>query len=210
VTRVLGAVFSEAEIADENLSSLGYGLFDALYLSRSERALVRCGDFLSMLLHRNIVCGASLALRATWKDRVLPFPDGVVHDEWIALVTAAHDSLRFIPLPLIRYRQHSSNQLGLPRITPLQRFVTLFRSRRPLVEGITRIRDLYEPLSKAGVRSDALDKVKLRIAHLERRLSMGNSRLMRLPAIAREIVNGGYARYSSGWRSAVRDLVAPM
>jgi glycosyltransferase involved in cell wall biosynthesis len=207
----VAAVFSDAEIVDDSLDPLGYRLFDGLYVTKTERALTNSGNVFPVLLRRNIVCGATLALRATWKDRVLPFPDGVVHDEWIALITAAHNSLRFISAPLIRYRQHSANQLGLPRFTRVQRFVNLFQPRRPVVEGmLEHMRELYDRLSGAGGPSNALDEVERKISHLESRLSLSKGRLMRLRSIGKEIANGGYARYSSGWRTVVRDLVSPM
>jgi len=207
-----GAVFSDADIVDENLDSLGYRLLDALRVNDEERAFVRSGRIFPVLLRRNIVCGATFAIRANWRDRVLPIPDGIVlHDEWIALVLAAHNGIRFIPDPLIRYRQHAANQIGLRRLYWRDQFRSLLRSRRPDSERLMKLmRSLHERLSTTGAPADALHEVEEKLVHVQRRLSMRGGRLMRVPTVTRELIRGRYSRYASGWRSALRDLVAPM
>ena len=50
--------------------------------------------------------------RATLRDRCLPIGAGWIHDEWIAMIVAAFGDLRPIDQPLIRYRIHSSQQVG--------------------------------------------------------------------------------------------------
>ncbi len=200
-----GAVFSDAEIVDANLEPLGYGLFDVLRVSESELGSVRAGRALPVLLRRNIVSGATLALRGTWKEHVLPLPGSVVHDEWVALCVAARGGLRLVPERLIRYRQHSSNQIGARRWSIAERLDSLFRSRR------TENRRLLAMMQKLRERVGAGSAdIEGKISHLEQRVSLPNSRFARLPAVAAEFVSGRYSRHSWGWRTVVRDLVSPM
>lgn len=198
------AVFSDADIVDDDLKLLGYGLLDVLRVSGAERAAARAGRLLPVLLRRNIVAGAALAFRASWKDRLLPMPEGAVHDEWIALAAAAHGALRFVPERLIRYRQHAANEIGARRWNLAGHFRSPQPPRRTenrrLLALMNRLRECLAG-SDPGIHG--------KISHLERRVALPEPRLLRLPAIAGEFFNGGYASYSSGWRTAVRDLVSP-
>lgn len=207
----LGGVFSDAQVVDEALKPMGYGLMDALNVSRTERAAAAAGRSFPVLLRRNIVAGATLAFGARWKERILPLPDGAVHDEWIALVIAAHEALRFIPERLVSYRQHAANQIGARRLSIGERLASLQKPRRAENRRVMALmRNLHARLSAAGTAEAALRRVEAKIAHLERRVSLPESRLMRLAAIVPEIVNRHYSSYSSGWRTAVRDLLSPM
>lgn len=198
------AVFSDAEIVDEQLQPLGHGLLDVLRVSGAEREAAHAGRLLPVLLRRNVVAGATLAFRASWKERVLPMPQGVVHDEWIALLAAAEGALRFAPERLVLYRQHGGNQIGARRWSPGEHLRTA-QVRRRDVSG--RLLALMSRLRERIGRSEP--GIDGKIAHLERRVALPQPRLLRLPAIAAEFMHGGYARYSSGWRTALRDLVLP-
>ena len=199
-----GAVFSDADIVDEALVPLGCGLLDVLRVGADEREAALAGRLLPVLLRRNIVAGATLAIRASWRQRVLPMPDSVVHDEWIALLAAAEDALRFVPERLILYRQHGGNQIGARRWS-LSEHLRVPQPRRRDVNRrlLALMKGLRERLGHSEFSIDA------KIAHLERRVALPELRLLRLPAVAVELARGRYARYSSGWRTAVRDLVSP-
>ena len=206
-----GAIFSDAEIVDVDLNDLGYTLFDALMVSNAERLEVRLGNVLPALLRRNVVCGATLAIRASWKQRALPFPDGVMHDEWISLVVGAHAAVRFVPQTLIKYRQHGENQIGLPTGT-WRRRVRRFMSHEAEAHTrrLTVMRSLHERLRNVRAPEPALDAIQEKIAHMERRLRSSRSFRHRIGLIARELTNGRYSRYSFGWISAAQDLIRPM
>ena len=206
-----GAVFSDAQIVGENLEDLGYTLLDAVMVNEAERRAALAGQLFPVLLRRNIVCGATMAIRGTWKQHVLPFPDDVVHDEWMSLVIAAHAAARFVPETLIRYRQHSANKIGLP-VANWHRRVRRFMS--PQAEAHTRrlalMENLQQHLVQTGAPSSALDEVRGKIEHMRRRLCWPQSSLSRVGSIARELISGQYSRYSFGWISAAQDLIRPM
>jgi glycosyltransferase involved in cell wall biosynthesis len=199
--------FSDAEIVDENMNALGYGLLDALEVSDGDKALARSGALLPVLLRRNIVAGATLAFRSAWRDRILPIPEGAIHDEWIALVLAAYGVLRFVPQPLIQYRQHGSNQIGGRRRSFSWIARSLLRSRRTENERQLAVaQNLRERLSLADLPGSAKPSVHEKIAHLQRRSMLPQARIRRAPTIVAEVLSGRYARYSSGWRSLAQDL----
>jgi hypothetical protein len=205
------AVFSDADLVDESLSFMGRTLLDALTLDGAERHSVRSGLPFRVLIRRNIVCGATVAFRAEWKAQLLPIPKNALHDEWIGLVTAAHHALRFIPEPLIRYRQHTANEIGLRSRRWQQRMHALFRPQRADVERLLELMAVLEQrLTATGAGAAALRGVQAKRAHLQRRLALPASRPLRVGAVLRELTGGQYSRFGAGWRTALRDLLVPM
>ena len=70
--------------------------------------------------------------------------------------------------------------------------------------------ELAQRLVASGAPTDTLSAVAQKAEHLKCRVALPKSRLLRAPEVLSEIVNGRYSRYSSGWRTVVRDLVSPM
>jgi hypothetical protein len=66
------------------------------------------------LLHQYLVTGATMAFRSRLRHLVLPIPGHTIlqHDAWIALIIAAAAPVVFLDEPLIKYRQHYSQQIG--------------------------------------------------------------------------------------------------
>jgi glycosyltransferase involved in cell wall biosynthesis len=69
------------------------------------------------LLFRNSVTGCSSLFRTGLLNSALPFasqkrPYFYHHDQWIALVASLRGTIRVIPEPLVRYRQHGGNVVG--------------------------------------------------------------------------------------------------
>lgn len=59
----------------------------------------------------NVVQGCACALRRELFEQAQPFPKAACHDEWLALVAIASDSLLLVDMPLLEYRQ-GNNQIG--------------------------------------------------------------------------------------------------
>ena len=72
---------------------------------------------LDLANNRNKVTGATAALRHELLEDCLPIrvPPGYWHDAWLALHAAARGGLRFIAEPLIDYRVHGNQQIGISR-----------------------------------------------------------------------------------------------
>ena len=70
---------------------------------------------LDLVHNRNKVTGATAAFRRELLDDCLPIrvPPGYWHDAWLALHAAARGGLRFLPEPLIDYRVHEGQQIGI-------------------------------------------------------------------------------------------------
>ena len=158
---------------------------------------------LEILLRRNVVTGATMAFRRSFLGFALPFMDGWLHDEWLAILAAAKGSLRGLDETLIFYRQHDGNQCGMrPNFMPQQ--------IAQATTGEKRIRHLGHRLASQATPNSAL-----RLAHLEQALifqrardSLSKRRIQRTLKISRLIMKGEYHRFADGWRSAIKDFLA--
>jgi len=74
---------------------------------------------IDLLLLRNVVTGCSLLFCTSILKDILPFPYQEkiewYHDWWIALVAAQKGKIEHIHQPLVRYRIHNSNSVGVTK-----------------------------------------------------------------------------------------------
>ena len=205
----LAAVFSDAALVDADLRPLGRTLWEALRFHRREQAMFDADRGVEVLLRRNVVAGATLAFPSRLRDVVLPMPPAGLHDAWIALLAAAIGRVAAVPVPLVRYRVHPANVVGVSNGLRAE----LARRRRAtggraeeiaqLAAAADRLRD-RAPSGAAGPWAEALDgKVEL----LRRRDSLPAGALARLPEVLPAVLSGHYRRYARGWRSGLYDLV---
>ena len=96
-------VLHDAVVADACLRTTSPSFF-ALHRSRP--------GFLRNFLRNNYM-GCCMAFRRSVAKKALPFPDGIpMHDQWIGLTAEKYGCVRFLPQPLIIYRQHGGNVTG--------------------------------------------------------------------------------------------------
>lgn len=206
----IGAVFCNADIADADLRSTGRDVWSLVGLTRSRRRQVTAGDALPVLLKRYSVQGATLLVRRSALQSALPIPTGWYYDAWIALVAAAEHQLVGVPECLQKYRQHRANVIGARSGALEQKLRAGLRASRNAYLGAesAKYRALLDRLEGNGIAPDrAMDLVRAKLEHLERRIRMPASRIARLPAVAAEVRRGGYRGYATDWRSIALDLV---
>lgn len=200
-----GAVFSDADVIDEEGRPIGRRQWDVDGFTPRERERFRHGHHVDVLLRHNVVCGATLAIRDSVRPAVLPVPDGARHDYWIALVTGALGGLAMVDTPLIGYRVHGANQVGSAARWPWQRLAQ--RSARSFGDELVEFVALRGRLESAGVARDVLEAVDAKIGHLRVRTSLPKSRLRRLPSCTAELLRGHYHRYGRGLAGFAFDAV---
>ena len=216
-----GLVFSDAELVDKNLNSLGRRMWDQVGFDAHKQKLIRTGKSLDVLITGWTVTGATMAFRSEYVKLVLPTPSNIamIHDGWIALTVASVADVIFIEEPLIKYRQHERQQVGAPKQrgpepsqpTGLQAFETALRRRNSTADlhGILSV--LEERLATAQNWFDcrrALAFVADYSLHLDVRANLPRKRLSRLPRILRELMTMRYHEYANGFKSAAKDLVS--
>ncbi len=207
------AVFTDAVVVDKNRKPLSDSLLSLSRLNSEERVRIRGGDAFSVLMTRNVATGATMAVRSTLIPIALPTPSGWFHDEWLAITASTMGRVSLLDEPTIEYRQHAANTIGAPRPTT---FVDKIRSlgkpsRAERLREAERARLLAARFeATASVVSSIKDAAREKSRHLVVRAGLPHARLMRFPAVSRELVNSGYFRYSHGFRAAIRDLLQTM
>jgi glycosyltransferase involved in cell wall biosynthesis len=209
----VGFIFTDAELVDENLRSTGRRLWESVRFGPQEQRLVRRGRALDLLLPGWHVTGATMAFRAGFKKLVLEIPDdlALIHDGWIALMVSAVAEADFIEEPLIKYRQHSLQQIGAAE-KPREEQGVAAATRRvntydELIRTAGRARERLSAWDDAAATRVALRRLDERLTHLRARAGLPAGKLRRVPYVLRELLTLRYHRYSKGVRSAAKDLL---
>ncbi len=100
-------VFCDKYVTDENLNIL-YSSHNKLEKFNTKKIS------LNRLLMANIISGCTIIINKALKDICGNInKNACMHDYWLALCAASFGKIGFIKEPLIYYRQHCSNQLGV-------------------------------------------------------------------------------------------------
>lgn len=209
----VGVVFTDAEIVDERLRPLGESLWQAIKFGKAQRRRFEKNKGIEAMLKRSPALGMTMAFRSEFKDSILPIPPAAPHDMWTGLIIAALARVALINAPLVKYRQHSQQRLGInrTRIKLRTHFSKTSRGDSALLQAALDLhRMAYERLrerhyGQADEKSLAL--IDAKATHLFARVNMPQSRALRLPVVIREMVTRRYFRYSDGLYSFAKDLL---
>lgn len=203
----VGMVFTDAELVDKNLQPLHQKLCDLTYQKADRNEI-----FFNLLLKKHIVTGATMAFRKEFAEKFMPIPTTIpnlIHDAWISLVIAANAEVKFIEKPLIKYRQHTNQQLGITNEKSYQKSIAY------LFQEIDRLNYLQDYLqnfqhfraknSQDLIKIQLLEKRDL-IKHFEARMNLPTNKLKRVKAIITEFKTGRYKIFSNGWKSVLKDF----
>lgn len=200
--------FTNSRLVDEHGRTLGSTSFQALGVTRKEKKLIQQGHALQVFLRRNLATGATVMLKQETLEAAIPFPNGWVHDEWLALISSCTGKVNMIEDCLIDYRQHSTNQIGMKKPTLRHHIGRLIfpRTARNL-KLLQRAQAMSEhPFLRVNYPEVASEKLQ----HEEARQSYPASRIRRLLPIIREIGSGRYWSCGLGAQDVARDLIQPV
>lgn len=203
----VGAVFTDADVVNQNLQSYGPKLWKKHRFSPREQGLVNKSDAFTVLLKHSVVTGATMAFRSNFRDFLIPIPDIWVHDAWIAFLISASSNLIAIPTPLIAYRQHGSNQIGVAGGKSLDKTCAEYHGLRVLCYELMRTRmiQFIDRFPNAMYKIYCLDK---KLNFLRVRAALPDTRLHRVPGALSELAKLHYYRYTkAGVGSFFNDLL---
>ena len=215
------AVFTNADIVDENLSSLNALLWDTETFRKKDQNRFISGGAVDILLNHNIVTGATMAFKKEFVDFFVPIPENWVHDGWIALLIAIFGKIEVIDKPLIKYRQHSSQQLGAVETGIFKKTlnkISMFledskqyatSAKATCLDDAERFKQVIKILSLSKHPHDeaVLLKLESKVEHLVTRGSLPFNRIQRVKIILNELIKKRYKKYSLGISSAIKDLL---
>jgi len=198
---------SDAGLIDADGAPIGGSLLARLGASAAEQR--DAGALHAALLKRNLVTGATCAVRRELLSLALPVPAGAWHDEWLALVAASCDGIVWADPPLIDYRLHGGNTAGVDQIGVVATIAAVGGDarayQRAKADKLGQLASLLRG-SSSRVLPDRLAAVEAAAAHWRARAGRPAWGEGRLRAVITELRAGNYARFGAGWRSALNDL----
>lgn len=205
------AAFSDADVIDDDSRPMGFRLWESFSFPPGEQKRFAAGQALSVLIKHPVVTGAAMAFRREYFPFLAPIPANDIHDRWMSFLLAACGPYQLMHEPLMQYRRHNSQQVGMGARTFRDRFARARVTGHDLyLSEIARFRQLYTRLDlhrTAMARADyAMAEITKKISHLEYRLRLGDDKLARVPQIFREVCKHSYWRYGAGWESIAKDL----
>jgi glycosyltransferase involved in cell wall biosynthesis len=203
-----GAVFTNADVVDQNLHSMGLRLWSAktVRFTPKEQVQVAVGDAFGVLLKHCAVTGATMAFRSTYRNLVLPMSDIWVHDAWMAILIAATSKLIALPMPLIAYRQHSANQIGITHVRNPDRACAAIYGPQVLRYEAVRKR-LLESVDCFPPGERNIHRLDEALVFLRARAALPSDHWRRLPGTLHELMTLRYHCYADGFRSFRKDLL---
>jgi len=206
-----GGIFSDAVLMDENSRLTGDTLWglnlfeepDTVFNSRARDHAI------SELLRRNLVTGAALMFRAELREILIPVPEEWVHDGWIAWMIVLHSRLVAISQPLIRYRIHGAQQVGVVGRSWADRLrrsretgTALYRQQERqfevLHDYVQSHRDVCSP--------EECERIEAKRRHSQFRAELSANRVLRFLRIA--VQSSAYKLYAQGYLSMIKDALA--
>jgi glycosyltransferase involved in cell wall biosynthesis len=206
----VGGAFSDGALMDEDSVPTGETLWgeNRFGIAKSDFGLgTREGAF-ATLLRNNVVTGATLIFRTSLREKLTPFPEQWVHDGWMAWMLVLHSRLMALPEPLIRYRVHRAQQVGVPGRSVTAR---LERARQTGARDYKSIEHQFAALSQYAEAHPELcppalrARIAAKIRHLQFRAELPQNRVARLTNILRE--TDSYKLYAQGWLSMMKDAL---
>lgn len=110
-------LFSDGLLIDDNGTILKATLWEKWCFTTNIRQSWRNNEnaFKDLIINHNKITGATVCFHSSLKINSLPIeiPYGYWHDVWLGLHAAAQQGLMFIEQPLISYRIHDKQQIGI-------------------------------------------------------------------------------------------------
>ncbi|WP_241570078.1 glycosyltransferase family 2 protein [Rosenbergiella collisarenosi] len=137
-------VFSDLDIVDANLNTMHSSFFKA---SIKNSSCKKPQDFMI----NNHVPGCAMMFNHKSKSYFEPIPESTrMHDWWIIFIISLYGQIDFEEMPLIKYRQHDNNTIGVPGIN----------KKSTIYEEVNSIRYLPSALAKSKkMKDDILNRI---------------------------------------------------
>ena len=201
-------VFSDLQLVDEKLNSLGKTMWQILRFNIKTKKEWNQGKALDILVrYGNQVTGASMLMKSSLK----PFIDDIlnkthklwIHDGLIALTAAKRNSIRFLDEATVLYRQHPAQVMGIlsaPKVSLRTRLSKIWHQRLDVAQEVAfRLkfyRDHRQDLVNLGFTDEQLYSLDRVMAHYALRNDLPVKRTKRLPVILKEWLTLRYYKYS--------------
>ena len=205
----LGFVFSNAKLITGEGAPMAGSLWGRVFFDERQKQKFRQRQGADVLLKTNVVTGATMALRRTALAAAMPVPPGWVHDGWLAfIIDRLHGGLP-IDEPLISYRVHATQQIGVIGWSAGQ-LLALVRKQSPAFyrSEANNFRTLSDRLLALGPEhAEVAARARNKAGFLELRAAGRESLGACVGGIGSALASRSYARYGMGAKQVLFDLV---
>lgn len=198
--------FSDGHLIDERRRMLPPGSVLRMYGLRSFQVDNFAKHAFKMLLKRNYINGAALAIRRAAAIDALPLSREIPHDYWLAIWCSLHGGIAATSRRLYSYRQHGRNAIGAGTNSRLANLISVWRHPKHPRDRESRIwNEIVERAAKLD-RPGELAIARQKVAWLNEVLDESNGSLARLRLICSSLLNGNYRNFSPDY-AYLRDVV---
>ena len=215
-----GYVFSNAELIDEQGNDIGMDLWTSIAFDKKQQAQYSIDQLSVMVKRVYLVTGMTMAFRAIFKPKVMPFESSsyhtLLHDAWISLLLTSIGAPGIpVSSSLVKYRQHAKQLLSAGKPLGFAELVAIKRSGRTKqdLELAESLALLEMRLQRLGPQSESILRARKQLiekaTHIRARAHANSSHgFQRFKAVFLEAVSGRYGLYSRSFKSIVKDLVS--
>lgn len=129
-------VYCNSELIDDNGNSLHKKLSDI-------KRLLSFDNCLNYAIG-GTAPGHGMIVTKQLIGRCIPFPTMIPHDYWLAFVATCRMPIKFVDIPLVKYRQHTQNVFGAVKVAEGKRKKQKLNKEQNLSAIRERMRVLYE------------------------------------------------------------------
>ena len=154
-------VHTDMEVVNASMAALSPSFLSYQGISHQDL------DPLKILLVQNFVTGCTMMMNRELIEIAYPIPrQALMHDWWIALCAAVFGRIEFVNKPLLKYRQHSNNQVGAK---PLSKILNPFMynwfhlwqaGKFNLTQSVIQAQSLYDRILSHDPNNKFKDMVK--------------------------------------------------
>ena len=198
--------FSDGILVDADGKPMGNRLWEAYgirYEQLSEKRLV------DTMLRRPVVTGAAMMVSRKLVESADAAIQDILHDEWLSMLAAVSNSAQAINETTFLYRQHGNNVVGAKAQGFFEKAGIWYKN----LWNIGKIRSVYlarmRAFDLAAEGTEYQDTVKAAKEFWETLSSLPNvKKHTQLSIITKLLISKQYARYYTGLRGYVRDVLS--
>lgn len=202
-------VYSNAAVVLNDSSHYLYPLWEKKDMMKEKRGT---SSYSTLVYRGGSIAGCCMAFRKEFAFSIMPFPEKVYHDDWLATCAIIKGKIGRVDEELIDYRQHGNNVVGITRGSKLSYWKSLFTNIWPYVEHREYIYDRHLKVSKGLFGQSFLNENQKK--EFEENLEFTSHRAMirkqsyfsTFKFILSDAFKGYYSKYGKGVHEIFFDL----
>ena len=202
-------VYSNAEVVLNTLDHVLYPLWETESILDVQKGK---SSFSSLVVKGQSIAGCCMSFKKSFFDKILPVPDLVYHDDWIATSACLSGKIIGLPEPLIKYRQHGGKVVGTVRGSKLSFYKSLFTNVTFYHEADTYIAQrhhrVYDSMAKHTYLAQFIQNQNIKaVTELYDARSNYRSRQLFdvISSLTQELLKGHYKAINGVW-TYLKDL----